>query len=106
MILTGKAKEDFENQICNILRYKHKENITNEKRAVDWINETNNLIKSAHIIEWLDSVKIFIEILKNDDLFIFNIKFKSIMFDDNFYKTRQQATEEAIKKANEIYNNL
>ena len=98
MILTGKALEDF------IKYYKfgkfHFENVLDEK------------YQYAEIIEWLDSVGIYIEIRRSNNSPLnkgfHGYVIKSI---NGYYKcttipvkTRQEATEQAIIKANDIYN--
>jgi len=90
MILTGKAKEDFgmwhfEN--CNPFEY------------INWHLLSDNL-KNQIIIEWFDSVDIYIELFKLNK-FIWSI---NNLYEESGFETRQQATEQAIIKANEIYN--
>lgn len=113
MILTGKAKEDFEKGIIEILKQNYNEKIDDNKRAIDWIYDSNDLILLAHIIEWFDSVGICIVI----DIIIFNDEywfdcgfyydnFNDYISIDGFFKTRQEATKQAIIKANEIYNSI
>lgn len=116
MILTGKAKEDFENGIIEILKKNYNEKLDDNKRAIDWIYDSNDLILFAHIIEWFDSVGIYIHV---DNLT--NVVYQDLTHGWASYikrdyknrircihheKTRHEATEQAIIKANEIYNNL
>lgn len=95
MILTGKAKEDF----------------------LNWVNLTEDMFLCAYsereitslIVDWFDSVGIYIAIKKSVDIFwLYNIKINStgvyISALELMQKTRQQATEQAIIKANDIYN--
>lgn len=95
MILTGKAKEDF-------LEYLDVE----EK----WFNEEYiPLFEHALIIEWFDSVGIYIEIVREDFGFGFNVHRGNWRNPDEslgHWKTRQEATKQAIIKVNQIYNNL
>ena len=99
MILTGKAKEEFFNWLDN--------------QGVNGINISNwefekfhllsNVSQNSLIIEWFDSVGIYI----TSDYFELNKGFYSEILDSNFEivkLTRQEAFTEAIKKANEIYN--
>ena len=99
MILTGKAKEEFFNWLDN--------------QGVNGINISNwefekfhllsNVSQNSLIIEWFDSVGIYI----TSDYFELNKGFYSEILDSNFAivkPTRQEALTEAIKKANEIYN--
>lgn len=93
MILTGKAKEDF------------KEWLYKKYDILFDLEEYHKTMLCAEIIEWLDSVGIYISIItqENDKK---EIRFTSDINEQNFIscETRKQATEEAIKKANEIYN--
>ena len=112
MILTGKCKEDFlksiyykedTNQVpiedeCN-------ENIFNESKR--WLRRQDERFLNALIIEFFDSVGIYIGIVR------FNVGsgyFESRIHYNNgvyfTYVTRQEATKQAIIKANEIYNKL
>ena len=101
MILTGKAKKDF----IKWLYFKHN---------LQPYNLFNEIIQYALIIEWFDSVGIYImpEICSIKGIFtatIFHEKYRTktgrtISVIENF-NSRQEALTEAIKKANEIYNN-
>lgn len=118
MILTGKAKQDFEKGIIEILKQKYNEKIDDNKRAIDWIYNSNDLILLAHIIEWFDSVGIIIHTsydivdkkwgyeIFND--FVYNNDEDSfdIPMIHNVFLNRKEATKQSIIKANEIYNNL
>ena len=89
MILTEKAKEDF-----------IKTKIGNE---ISLFESMLPIYKNALLIEWFDSVGIYI----TSDYFELNKGFYSEVLDSNFAivkPTRQEALTEAIKKANEIYN--
>ena len=101
MILTGKAKEDF-------LEYYNNHSI---KYLLSWtdFDDLPLVVKNALIIEWFDSVGIYINIenLYYQSWWYYKVKkcpdtYKQVIMQN----TRQEATEEAIKKANEIYNNL
>ena len=93
MILTGKAKEDF-------LEYLDVE----EK----WFNEEYiPLFEYALIIEWFDSVGIYCVpnynfINKNWSCSAKDIY--TILYRGCNFNSRQEATRQAIIKANEIYN--
>ena len=107
MILTGKAKEDFENYILNEnLRHDSEVLISvynQETLFIDYKDVKKPLL-NALIIEWFDSVGIII----TSDYFELNKGFYSEILESNFEiikPTRQEALTEAIKKANEIYNN-
>lgn len=107
MILTGKAKEDF----YNFCKNKGLENFHNKSYAL----EVCKTFWKALIIEWLDSVGIYIQpkrfthCLEFQDWY-FMITDKKGIHLNNFLEnrikidSRQQATEQAIIKANEIYN--
>jgi len=114
-LLTGKAKEDFLNNLE--LNFSLKEFVKEFPFCFD--NE-NELFKTNVIVEYFDSVGIYISVYVSTcrTEFNFNIEwehngykeFSSVYNKETgclFYKckTRQEATTEAIKKANEIYNN-
>ena len=103
MILTGETKEDFE-------RWLHsndvliKEGIYDDTYLTDVFEELPLNLQYASIIEWFDSVGIYI----TSDYLELNKGFYSEILNENFEivkPTRQEALTEAIKKANEIYNN-
>ena len=108
MILTGKAKEDFENYVLNEnLRHDSEVLISvynQETLFIDYKDLKKPLL-NALIIEWFDSVGIII----TSDYFELNKGFYSEILNENFEiikPTHQEALTEAIKKANEIYNGL
>ncbi|WP_276679708.1 hypothetical protein [Empedobacter brevis] len=97
MELTGKAKEDF---------------LKSNGKKEAWINIMLPIYQQAIIIEWFDSVGIYIDA----EFFRKNIKdepqFVSSTTDEwnglqplrIQFSSRQEATEQAIIKANQIYN--
>ena len=102
MILTGETKLDFE-------RWLHsndvliKDGIYDDTYLTDVFDKLPLNLQYASIIEWFDSVGIYI----TSDYFELNNGFYSEILDSNFAivkPTRQEALTEAIKKANEIYN--
>ena len=101
MILTGKAKEEFFNWLDN----QGVNGIDISNWEFEKFHLLSNVSQNALIIEWFDSVGIYINV-ELDYLHI--VWFPSIdnnwAFEEIEFKTRQEATEEAIKKANEIYN--
>jgi len=108
MILTGRAKEDFLQYYWNNYPGKVKF-ICKEKDTELMFNSLYPIMKNALIIEWLDSVKLTITIQ-----FCIDRTFDSYL-DLNetneiqccqFGINREEATKQAIIKANEIYNNL
>jgi len=103
MILTDKAKEDF------LKWYLEKGNkkINTKQFSLDIAKS----IIYAIAIEWFDSVGIFIETGGADYRgieFWYNIQEKNTINGHNgeYFKSRQEATEKALEKANEIYNEL
>ena len=107
MILTGKAKEDFENYVLNKKLGHDSEvliSVYNQESLFINYNNIKETLLNALIIEWFDSVGIII----TSDYFELNKGFYSEILESNFEiikPTRQEALAEAIKKANEIYNN-
>ena len=107
MVLTGKAKEDFENYVLNKELGHDSEvliSVYNQERLFINYNNVKETLLNALIIEWFDSVGIII----TSDYFELNKGFYSEILESNFEiikPTRQEALAEAIKKANEIYNN-
>lgn len=101
MKLTGKAQEDFD------LWFFERNTPIEEYKNYPNLSET---CKNALIVEWFDSVGIYIHIepyldfnkkllFKNYVLFYTNID------EQNSYLHRVAATNAAIEKANELYNN-
>lgn len=94
-MLTGKAKQDFWcslsiNELQDFYTY-------------------SDVIQNALIIEWFDSVGIYIEIAGANYSgieFWYNIQQQGTINGNNgdYFKTRQEATQKSINKANEIYN--
>ena len=98
-ILTGKTKEDFFNWLDN----QGVNGIDISNWEFEKFHLLSNVSQNALIIEWFDSVGIYI----TSDYFELNKGFYSEILDSNFAivkPTRQEALTEAIKKANEIYN--
>ena len=103
MILTGKAKEDFYRYI-NIEDYK----------LFDYVRKkyANEIVLNALIIEWFDSVGIYISInyvdfydeFRNNTGFETYVTNKGLSVKFRSVSIRQEAIKQAIKKANEIYN--
>ena len=93
MILTGKAKLDFE-------KWLDKQNVAPYKVM---FYDIPIVVQIAYLVEWFDSVGIYI----TSDYFELNKGFYSEVLNSDFEiikPTRQEALIEAIKKANEIYN--
>lgn len=93
-ILTDKAKEMF----------------------LEWYNEPetyfyrlNKTCQNALIMEWFDSVGIYVNTQIMQTPVSHKVYFEYLISSDrtkvsDFYTTRQEATTEALIKANEIYN--
>lgn len=98
MILTRKTKEDFE-------KWYIKKDVSEDEFYNIW-EEWSSLstsCKNAFYIDFFDSAGIYI----TSDYFELNKGFYSEILNENFEivkPTRQEALAEAIKKANEIYN--
>ena len=100
MILTGKAKEDFEKWLNKEMYYLGRHNFEDRDNNIEDLSDN---FQNTLIIEWFDSVVIYI----TSDYFELNKGFYSEILNENFAivkPTRQEALTEAIKKANEIYN--
>ena len=88
MILTEKTKEDFLKQFCGVV-------------------PINEIELYAHIIDWLDSQKFFINVKskfgqrKQCERFCFTVRNYNSGF---VFNSRTQATKEAIKKSDFFYN--
>lgn len=94
MILTGKALEDFTQWNSN-------------KQFDMMLPFEYPTYLNALIIEWLDSVGVYIEIFNEFGDFGMSIhrgSYKNPIESIGHWKTRQEATEQAIIKANDIYN--
>lgn len=94
MILTNKALKDFYTWI-------EKQDFPLSKYAVE-NNLVRNVFVNALIIEWFDSECIHIDTyMCVDRTYDFKVNFRGY---NVFCISRQEATEQAILKANEIYN--
>ena len=112
MILTRKTKEDFENYVLNKNLGHDSEvliSVYNQESLFINYNNVKETLLNALIIEWFDSVGIYIEISFYDDCYwTYNIYSNKPVLEKeiaNICNNRQEALAEAIKKANEIYNN-
>lgn len=95
-LLTGKTKEYFEKWLqernCNLYDMIRHRNI-------------DAVVVSAYIIEWLDSVGIYINIVSDFELnFWCRILYESTVIVGADMKSRSEAIEDGIKKSNKIYN--
>ena len=101
MILTGKNKRTF----LKWLKIRVNSTLHEIDNIEFWFNLQDESFKITLIIEWFDSVGIYV----NAELdYLHIVWFPTINNDWNFeereFETRQEAIKEAIKKANEIYN--
>lgn len=96
MKLTGKAKEDFNKWVY-------------DNDECYFTDASMKLYQHALIIEWFDSLGIYIEPFNEFGDFGFSIHkgdYKNPIESIGHWKTRQEAIEQAIIKANEIYNGV
>ena len=105
MILTGKAKEDFYYYVFNNI----KEQLFGDLQDVyDYIYSLPISYNHALIIEWFDSVGIYVFIERATYVFKPNFIYRIDVIDDLYEgyscATRKEATKEAILKCNTIYN--
>lgn len=109
-MLTGKAKEDFEYWLLT----EGNEMIKNGSIEYDLYYMCKYMIPEnmvcAKVIEWLDSVSIYIEIgaicVDGHAQYDYNIQENNTLngMNGHTFPDRQSATKAAIKQANKIYN--
>ena len=111
MILTGKAKEEFFNWLDN----QGVNGIDISNWEFEKFQLLSNVSQNALIIEWFDSVVVYINTTyeEYEDIQVKNfpvkIKTWSVWINELLlegFNSRQDALTEAIKKANEIYNTM
>ena len=99
-MLTGKCKKDFEKWLYNNIIYCNVDDVYN------WFLGVPQSMQYGVYIDFFDSLGIEISISFYSE--ILDVKsYYQFDIDEYFskeYKTRSEAREEAIKKANEIYN--
>lgn len=106
-LLTGKALSDFDIWLISNHEY--------AKRGMAPFNSIAYMVKYVlpddmvytKVIEWIDSVGVYVEIQKCNSCFSYCIKdYNSIILHDHYYAidTRHEATKQAIIHANKIYN--
>jgi len=103
MKLTGKTKEAF-------LKFTIK-NYGFDEYAISYLKET---LQNALIIEFFDSVGITVDVIpriSNENKIVFEPNTLCLKYEivtENFinFKLRPEATDKAIEKANEIYNEM
>ena len=94
-MLIGQAKIDFEEWYMECYE---KENLP----YIQGFYIASFSCQYGVIVDWFDSVGIYIQIYKANSMYFYSIDYNS-NFD--IFKTRPQARQKAIEKANEIYNN-
>lgn len=103
-LLTGKAKEGFEKwaRYDKYTEAKIDSNLSNCNFNSEYYKK---ITKNSLIIEWLDSVGIYINIVSDFELnFWCRILYESRVIVGPDVKSRTEAIEDGIKKANKIYN--
>ena len=112
MILTGKAKEDFENYVLNKELGHDSEvliSVYNQESLFINYNNVKETLLNALIIEWFDSVGICIDRdCINMEMVITDFKTinkEQFIIDCGLEEPFPEWWKKAIKKANEIYNN-
>ena len=105
MLLTNKAKEDFENYVLNKNLGHDSEvliSVYNQETLFIDYKDVKKTLLNALIIEWFDSVGIYITF----DYLDLNKCFYSEISNNSFSTvgTRQECAKNSILKANEIYN--
>ena len=110
-ILTGKAKEDFENYVLNKELGHDSEvliSVYNQETLFINYNNVKETLLNALIIEWFDSVGICIDRdCINIEMVITDfrgIKEEQTIIDCGLEEPFPEWWKKAIKKANEIYN--
>ncbi len=105
MKLTGKCKEDFEIFALKYFRQERKDyDKFKDSIVLGKFNRMTDVLKNALITEWFDSIGIYIEIAMYDvaddwDAYVNKEWVRTSL------NNRSEATDEAIKIANETYNN-
>ena len=110
MKLTGKSLKDFEKWYLDPIQkktYKTISNLGGDKAIMlNWFSLSDSH-RYGVLVDWFDSVGIYIEICKNSREVIgwyFYINDDQSVGDE-WITTRPQAREKAIEKANLLYNN-
>ena len=106
MTLIGKAKEDFLIKVY----YQEDTNQASDESIKEelfyhsqkWIERQDKRLINQLIIDFFDSVNIPITLYTNWNNDEFGSQIKN--YDFCYFKTRKEAIEKAIEKANEVYN--
>ena len=107
MKLTDEAKIDFLEYYWS--KYIGKSRFYNQKEETeDFFNYLYPIFQNALIIEWFDSIGIYITIKnkfgQNKQARIFWYSLNKGEKNNDVYLSRSEATNKAIEKANQIYN--
>lgn len=111
-MLTGKAKSDFEKWYWNDWLTGSDRDYHEKDEVIENSWKAEKLFLFPLIIEWLDSVGIYVDVeffrkdIKDEAKFVSGTTdckngFRTL---GKEFNSRQQATEQAIIRANEIYN--
>lgn len=105
MTLKGKAKEAFEKWFDDYSQEHHQKEWLDNDLYLDEVYLPDEII-NALIIEWLDSVGIYVEVgyLHAYKEWHRDVSTKTGSCYIRGWETRQQATKKAIERAIEIYN--
>lgn len=108
-----KAKEAFDAWYINKVR--QRPDIGNrfyDEHLLKFLDDAGNTIKNAHYVEWLDSLGIYVYVdpVMSQGIYywrayIHYFECEGNLRQEQYYASRQEATEAAIKKAVEIFNN-
>jgi len=108
-MLTDKAKIDFEKWYLLSTDYQKLFGFTVGEIITKHFWSLPETIKNAIVIDWLDSFGIYIFISKtiynNEFIYCVNSPKLGLGYGVRKFNSRQEATIQAIIKANEIYNN-
>lgn len=110
MILTGKCKEKFLEWYWNEWFDNKERNHYKEKEIAEKaLYTTDKVFLHALIIDFFDSVGVYIYFNTGTYISKPNFRYEIITHDNVFIgfkeSTRQESTDQAIKKANDLYNN-
>lgn len=109
-LLNGKAKELFLEYYWQTKIKPLPMTICKREDLAEFFETVAELFQHALIIEWLDSVGVFISInreISYDNLWSYDITFSDnlkCISTEKWSETRQEATTEAIKKSLELIN--
>ena len=97
MKLTGKCKEDFE-------KWYDISDIEGTPESVEWFDFYDSSMQYGVYVDFFDSVDLSINITIYKEGKWYDVDINDEWVGNGHAKTRQEAREQAILKANEIYN--